>query len=197
MQYALKVEGMAEISEMLTRLEEGAEPVAARAMYKGAAVVADALRKEMNNIRTEPFRYVTGGEKRLPSPEEKEALESAGIGVAKFDRNGVEMNTAVGFNQSGYVNVNFRHMSSQARTNYKGVSLKGRASTASSLLKAMKSKAKGPNQKPVGVIANAINSGTSFMTKQPFVRKAEKAGAREAIRVMKDSIEQDINNMTK
>ena len=26
--------------------------------------------------------------------------------------------------------------------------------------------------KPIGVIANAINSGTSFMDKQPFIRKA-------------------------
>ena len=159
--------------------------------------MADAMRKEIDNIKTAPFKYAKNGEQRLPSPEEKEALDQAPVGIAKFTKNGVEIDTSVGFNQAGYVQVNFRHMSSSARTNYKDVRFKGRGISASSTLRFAGNKEKGQNMKPVGVIANAINSGTSFMTKQPFVRKAIKAGGTKAMQAMKDSIEKDFSAMTK
>lgn len=41
---------------------------------------------------------------------------------------------------------------------------------------------------PIPLIANSINSGTSFMQKQPFVRKARTAGGKKAVDVMKKSI---------
>jgi len=41
---------------------------------------------------------------------------------------------------------------------------------------------------PIPLIANSINSGTSFMQKQPFVRKARTAGGKKAADVMKKSI---------
>ena len=44
--------------------------------------------------------------------------------------------------------------------------------------------------KPGPQIANAINSGTSFMNKQPFVRKAAKSGGTKAINAMKARIEE-------
>lgn len=197
MHYALEVDGMAEISELLNQMEESAPGVAARALYTGAGIMADAIRHEIENIKTAPFQYAKNGEKRLPSPEEKEVLEQAAVGIAKFDRNGVEMDTSVGFNQSGYAEVNFRHMSSDARTNYKGVRFKGQGINASSTLKFAGVKDKGQNMKPIGVIANSINHGTSFMEKQPFVRKAVKAGGTKAMQAMKDSIERDFDAMTK
>ena len=51
--------------------------------------------------------------------------------------------------------------------------------------------------KPIPQIANAINSGTSFMPKQPFVRKAARAGTTKAINAMKDVIEAEFLAMTK
>jgi hypothetical protein len=176
MKWEMDVAGLAEISELLSKMEEGAQGVAARALYEGANVMAKAVRDEISKIKTAPFKYAKSGEKRLPSPEEKEILEQAGIGIAKFSKNGAEVDTSVGFNQAGYTKVNFRHMSSKARTNYK---------------------TKGSDMKPIGVIANSINSGTSFMQKQPFVRKAEKAGRPKAIQAMKDSIERDFEAMKK
>ena len=41
---------------------------------------------------------------------------------------------------------------------------------------------------PIPLIANSINSGTSFMQKQPFVRKAKYAGGTKAVAVMTKSI---------
>ena len=197
MAFVMDIDGMAEISELLDKMEEQAPKVAARALYEGAGIVADALKTEVHNITTAPFKYTKDGEARLPSPEEKEALENAELGIARFSKNGVEIDTSVGFNQAGYTAVNFNHRSSSARTNYKNVRFKGSDITASSTLRFAGIKTKGQSMKPVGVIANAINSGTSFMTKQPFVRKAVKTGGTKAMQAMKDAIAREFDAMKK
>ena len=197
MAYELKVDGMAEISELLEKMEQAAPAIAAQALYEGAAVVRDAIFKEMEAIKTEPFKYAKEGQMRLPSPEEKEILYQAGVGIAKFDKNGLEIDTSVGFNQSGYADVNWNHMSSKARTNYKAVYIKGHESNSSSLLKAIGMGKGAQNQKPIGAVANSINSGTSFMRKQPFVRKAVRSGGTKAMGVMKAFIEDAFEKMTK
>ena len=198
MPFYMKIDGMAEISEQLSKLEERAPAVAAKALYEGAAVMQKALRKEMDAIKTAPFKYAKNGEQRLPSPEEKEILEQAGIGVAKFDKNGVEIDTSVGFNQSGYADVNWNHMNSNARTNYKAQRFKGKDSMTTSTLKAAGKYKRGvQNRKPIGAVANSINSGTSFMKKQPFVRKGAKNGSGPAMEAMKATIESAFDEITK
>ena len=193
MPYEMKVDGMAEVSEMLAQLEERAPAAAAKALYTGAGIMAQEILKEMGKVKTAPFEYAKNGEKRLPSPEEKEALMQAGVGVAKFSGDGTEIDTSVGFNQSGYVRVNFRHMNANARTNYKLANGKNVGAMKAKLLKMNKS----GDQKPIGVIANSINSGTSFMQKQPFVRKAASSGGKKAMAAMKEAIEKEIEAMTK
>ena len=49
---------------------------------------------------------------------------------------------------------------------------------------------------PIPLIANSINSGTSFMQKQPFVRKAKSAGSKKAVDVMKKSITEYLEKNT-
>jgi hypothetical protein len=77
-------------------------------------------------------------------------------------------------------------MRSNVRTNYKLADFKGRSVNASSTLKFFRlagggSLGKGAqNMKPIGVIANSINSGTRFMDKQPFFRKAVTRGSKKA-----------------
>ena len=193
MPYEMKVDGMAEVSEMLAQLEERAPKAAAKALYTGAGIMAQEILKEMGKIKTAPFEYAKNGETRLPSPEEKDALMQAGVGVAKFSGDGTEIDTSVGFNQSGYVRVNFRHMNANARTNYKLANGKNVGAMKAKLLKMNKS----GDQKPIGVIANSINSGTSFMQKQPFVRKAASSGGKKAMAAMKEAIEKEIEAMTK
>jgi hypothetical protein len=152
MPYTLKVEGMEEITAMLAKAEGAAQGIAALALYDGAGVVADEISRGARGISTIPFRYAAGGRMRDPSPEEKEALISAGAaGIAKFDKTGNEVNTSVGYNRSGYV------------------SIKGKI-------------------KPVAVIANAINSGTSFMKKQPFIRNARDKAKDQATEVITQKV---------
>lgn len=190
--FQMNVEGMDELFSLLKKAEDKSLGIAAQGLYEGAGIVADAVGKAVRGIRTEKFEYAKGGKKRKPSPEEKAALSQAPCGVAKFRKKLGRVDTTVGFNGAGYVNVNFKHMNSSARTNYKAVKLKNHDSTSTTEIKAWKKHGlvssdfgKGAqNQKPVGVIANSINSGTSFMEKQPFMRSAfskSKAAAQAAI----------------
>ena len=187
--YRFKSEGVADIMKQLKALEDKSIMIAAAALYDGAAVMAKAINASAKNIKTAPFKYAKNGEMRLPSPEEKEIVTSANaMGIAKFRKNLDSVDTSVGYNSSGYAPVSWNHMSSTARTNYKNATFKGRDINASSTLKWIRSQGgsakhgisanigKGAqNMKPIGVIANSINSGTSFMTKQPFMRQALKA----------------------
>ena len=189
MPYRFESEGIADLMEQIRQLEGKAGMVAAASLYEGAAVMARAINESAKSIRTAEFHYAGPGEKRLPSPDEKEMLLSSGaMGIARFRKNLDSVDTSVGYNSSGYAPVKWNHMSSRARTNYKAATFKGRDITASSTLKWIRDQGgsekyglsknigKGAqNLKPIGVVANSINSGTSFMDKQPFMRKALRA----------------------
>ena len=159
MPYRMNASGLKEVNELLGKLEKDAQKVAARALYEGAGIMADEMKRSAEQIRTEPFRYVKNGT-RLPSPEEKAILLAAGTGIAKFDKDGTDVNTSVGYRSSGYADLNGK-------------------------------------TKPIPQIANSINSGTSFMQKQPFVRKAASSGGKKAAAAMKASIEGAFDEITK
>lgn len=159
MAYKLQVDGLAELSETLQKMGDDAQKVAASALYDGAGIMADEIKKTAETIQTAPFKYAREGQ-RLPSPEEKDIVVKAGTGIAKFDKDGDEVNTSVGYRKAGYADLNGK-------------------------------------QKPVPLIVNSINSGTSFMKKQPFIRKAANSGGKRAMDAMKAKIESAFENMTK
>ena len=160
MPYTMKVDGMEQISQTLSELQEGAEKIAALALYDGAGIMSEEIKKSAERITTAPFVYASGNNTRLPSPEEKAIVTAASAGIAKFDKNGSEVNTSVGYKASGYA------------------FLAGR-------------------RKPIPVIVNAINSGTSFMRKQPFIRRAASSGAAKSIEAMKAKIDEAVAAITK
>ena len=205
--------GIGEAIYMLKQLEDKAPMVASQALFEGAGIIADAVTAEAKSIKTEPFHYaaVEGATKRLPSPEEKEIVTAQGaMGVSKFRKRIDSVDTSVGYNGSGYVPVNWNHMSSKARTNYKNATFKGRDINASSTLKWLRDQGgsekygiskdigKGAqNMKPIGVIANAINSGTSYIDKQPFIRRAFSKAKGKAEKAIVDRIESLFNKIIK
>ena len=204
MAYTMKCDGIDEIVQTLRALGDEAMFAASMGLYDGAGEMAKAVNEEARKIRTAEFKYAKGSEQRLPSPEEKQILlDNGAMGIAHFDKDDDSVNTSVGYNASGYADVNWNHMSSSARTNYKAVSFKGHESNASSFLKAVRKAGGGTigkgaqNQKPIGVIANAINSGTSFMKKQPFIQKGAMKGKVRATEAMKKRIEQLLNKIIK
>lgn len=199
MPYTFKSEGVGEVMNMLQELGDSATFVASQALYDGAGVMADVVTEEAKKIITAPFHYVAvpGAVTRFPSPEEKEILLNEGaMGISKFRKGLGSVDTSVGYNGAGYAPVTWNHMRSSARTNYKLVSVNGRQVNASSKLKAMGAGKGGQNLKPVGVIANAINSGTSFMKKQPFIRRGFKKGSRLAEKAIVERAESLIEYIT-
>ena len=151
--------GTEELSRMFEQLGEEAGHIAAKALYDGADVVADAYNAAVASIQTEPFKYVTegSGQQRLPSPEEKAMLQRK-AGIAKFRKAGSEVQTLVGIAEG-----------------YGG--LVGR-------------------RKAYKQIANAINSGTSFMVKQPVFRKAASQSRAAAQAAMIRTAEAEIKKIT-
>ena len=146
MPFTMDVSGMDELEKRLGQLEtEKAQGIAAVALSEGARVTADAVGQAVQGIATKRFKYpAPPGKQRMPSPEEKALLENARKGVAKFRKSPMNVNTSVGFQNSGYGELNGKRV-------------------------------------PIPMIANAINSGTSFMKRQPFFRRAtSKNGAAEA-----------------
>ena len=154
----LRMDGMDQLTGKLEQLGEKAAKVAAEALYEGAGVVADAVSRGVQGIRTEPFRYAKDGQKRKPSPEEKAILMAARKGVSKFRNNGTSVQTSVGMQKAGYAQL-------------------------------------GSKTKPIPVIANAINSGTSFMEKQPFFRQAASQAKGQAQAAIEKAIEKRVNEI--
>lgn len=159
MAYTMKTEGLDEVSDQLNKLGEKAGAAAARGLYEGAGTMANAINKGAESIRTAPFHYAVFIT-REPTPEEKEVVLSAGAGIAKFDKNGSEVNTSVGYAKAGYAELNGK-------------------------------------QVPIALIANSINSGTSFMHKQPFFRQAVSAATKQAEAKIIKEIEENFNEIIK
>ena len=156
----MQVTGLDDLTQKLNELGARAEEVAARALYDGAGVMANAYREAAESIRAEEFRYVFNGRKRYASPEEKAAVVGK-TGIARFDKNGSEVSTSIGLGgKAGYVNI-------------------------------------GGKQKAVRKIANAINSGTSFMQKQPVFRKAARQAEKAASEAIVAKAERLIDEITK
>lgn len=184
MSYKITTVGMDDLLHTLEKAGNGAQGVAAASLYEGAGVIADAISKSAKAVHSKPFKYASTkkGQKREPSPEEVAALNAAGAaGIAKFGKNGLTVDTSVGFSRSGYAVMNFtsrrHHSTKTARTS---IRMEG-----------------GGVAKPVAVIANAINSGTSFMNKQPFIRKAISQNKGAALAAIESGIEQRVEQMFK
>ena len=136
MAMTIKTDGLDHLAKMLAELGNKAQQAARAGLYDGAGIVADALNRGISSIQTETFQYAQPGQTRLPSPQEKAALERK-VGIAKFRNMGDEVDTLIGISyDSGYTQISGK-------------------------------------PKSVAVIARSINSGTSFMKKQPVFRRAK------------------------
>ena len=159
MSFRFEVTGMEAMIAKMQDLPDKGRKVASMALYEGAGVVADSVSAAVHGIATEPFKYAARGQKRKPSPEEKEILLSAKRGVSKFKKKKTSVSTNVGMKSAGYA------------------SLKGKT-------------------KPIALIANSINSGTSFMEQQPFFAKAAETSAGRAAAVIEGGIKSRIKELS-
>ena len=167
MPFTLEWSGADELLRKMDKLPDKAAKIAAEALYEGADVMADAVSRAVQGIATEEFHFARGGETRLPSPEEKAVVMNQRRGISKFKNNGTVISTKVSISSDGYSKIKWNHAKSGVRTKYK-VGYGGKATQSQS----QEGKSSGTSAKPVAVIINSIEHGTSFMKKQPFMRKA-------------------------
>ena len=181
MAFNVQWEGCDELLRQMDKLPEKAAEIASKALFEGAGVMADAVGRAVQGIATEPFKYAKGGKKRKPSPEEKQIVMQAQHGVAKFKNTGLKIQTSVGFQKSGYGKITWNHARTNIRTKYK------LAKSGKNMVHA--SQGTGASMKPVPLIVNSINHGTSFMEKQPFLRKAFSQNQGAAVAAIEAGIE--------
>ena len=121
---AMEVTGLDEVIKQLDNFTNNS--ILKPMVYKGAGVVADEMKKQVNSLktgRTKTKHYISENDKRVLS-------EAMGIAPIKSDD---KIHTKVGFD--GYY-INSRGQ-----------------------------------ERPVPLLANSVNAGTSFMTAQNFVDK--------------------------
>ena len=187
MAWGINMTGMNELIQSLDKLPKEGARIASEALYEGAGVVADSVSRAGNSIRTQPFKYAKGGAKRLPSPEEKALVVNARHGVARFRKTGVNVQTKVGYQQLGYGAITWNHAKTlNSRTKYKQ-GANGRMVHAS--------RGTGQSMKPIPLIINSINSGTSFMVRQPFMNKAISQSNAPAKAAMENGIKSRLDEL--
>lgn len=156
---------------MLERTEAGAKGAMSAALYEGAGIVADAINAQVASLATEPWRWVGPDDKpRLICPEEKAALTGSTMA-------GIAKFAKDG--DSVDTSISFSALSGYADLNI--------------------DKRK-PERIPIPLLARAVNAGTSFRVKQPFMRKActtakSKAQGRMAA-VLEERLNKIINRNT-
>lgn len=143
-----------------------------KAVRAGADVLADEVRKEINNLPEEGFHKLRGHDDKMfigppqvfravPHTHKKALQEGFGITDIKTDGHGF-VHAKLGF--EGYAD------------------------------EVTKSKTY-PNGLPIPLIARAIESGSSNRAKIPFVRPAVHRKRKEAIQAMEDKLREEIEGV--
>ena len=144
----------------LETIDKAALGCLAMGVYDGAAIFANAVRTAVNNIKTSP-NNIPGDRHaaRLALPEEKAALQSAGVGISRFRKRGTSIETIIG-HTTDYVMIRTRRV-------------------------------------PIPLLANAINSGTSFMHGQGVYRKAFTKARQTAVKAIESKAVEELEKIGK
>lgn len=145
----LEVSGLEELQKKLEDLTNNG--VLYPLVYKGTAVVADEMRRQLSSLKTSKG-YGTYQNKRYVNQYDKDILLAA-MGVAPIKERET-INSKVGFD--GYY-----------------ISKSG-------------------ERKPVPLLANSINAGTSFMEKQAFIDATARITRQQVFQAMKEQADEII-----
>lgn len=133
-----------------------------RAVYDGAAVVADEIRKSLERVPTDEGYGTESAPARGPKKAQKKGLyESLGITSMQDDGTGY-LNVKIGFD--GYNDIVTQRW---------------------------------PRGQPNQMVARAVESGTTWMQKNDFVRRAVASSRKRAIEAMKKAVDKGIEKIMK
>ena len=90
------------LAEKLQRLSGRTEEVAKQAIYAGAQVLTDEIRKNLENLPEDQFRYLAEGEKfnGVPRSQKQDLEDSLGVTPIGRDNTG-DWNAKIGFDGYG------------------------------------------------------------------------------------------------
>jgi HK97 gp10 family phage protein len=94
------VNGLAELSKQITQLADAGDAIGKMAVYDGAKVIADEVRRQIGNLPEDEERYLTRGDQYgvVTETEKKDLAKS--LGVSTIERNAEGVRTVIGF--AGY-----------------------------------------------------------------------------------------------
>lgn len=147
-----------------------------KAVRAGADLMCDEIRKEINGLPTEPYRYMMGASVPLSERSHDEydirrKFENVPVRHKLALQEGLGI-TPIEHDSHGFVN---------AKIGFDGYS---------------KDKTKKyPKGVPVQLLARSIESGSSVREKHPFVRPAVHRKRKEAIQAMEDELKRQIEGI--
>lgn len=150
--------GLDEYIATLGNLEFKAPQAIGKAIYKGADIVADQVRKNIEALPVSESKSGSQG-RRNPTQVEKDGL-LAGLGIAKKQNDG------------GYINVK--------------IGMDGYNADVTE---------KYPKGKPNAMIARSVESGTTFMRRNPFISKAVRTSKVAAEAAMAAELDNQISQI--
>jgi len=96
----VNVKGSEDVASMLVALGEVGDAIGKMAVYDGAAIIADEIRKQINALPEQNFRHLGEGEQfGVITPQDKADLANS-LGIDQIERAADGIKTVVGF--AGY-----------------------------------------------------------------------------------------------
>lgn len=170
---------IAEYIQQLERLYSDSVPIIKEAVYDGAAVVADEIKKNLNSLPVEEARWATSSNplKGVTQRQKEDLLD--GFGISGFDGVGGQAGTR----DLNFVNVKLG-FDGYGRTHSKRYGWDKSTGKVAAIGKL-----------PNALLARSVESGTSFRKKYPFIRTAVNASKLRCENAMEERILDEINKL--
>lgn len=164
---SIKFHGLDNYMKKLTALEAASDEVIKKALNEGAGIAADEMRRAIEELPTSD----SDGKRRWGTPENMLPGPTEAEKQGLLDSLGF---TPISVDSKGLINVKIGF------DGYNSVKTK-----------------RWPNGEPNLLIARSVNSGTSFMEKNSFAKKARSKGGAKARKAMEKTVEKEFKKITK
>lgn len=166
MSKSLSFPGLSEYVKQINSLSQNSLHICEAAVAKGAGIIADTLKGEIEDLPTTATEFdalvaFRKKEKTALTPLQKEGLIES-MGLAKMQNNNGFVNTKLGFD--GYNKLTTK---------------------------------KFPKGQPNAMIARSLESGSSVLDKNPFVRRAVNSSKKKAEKAIETELDKQIKKLVK
>ena len=170
--FKMEMKGVDEYIATLKRISDNSEAILNKALYEGAGVMAEELKTQIEALPTVKDEYNLV----VYSNEKRGVKEGAKYKLSETQKKGL-------LDSLGIAPFNVKNGVVDTHIGFDGYN-------------DIKTK-KYPKGQPNQLIAQVIESGSSFFTKKPFIRKAARVGKAKTEETMIEVIDKEINRLNK